>query len=171
MKTTFLLRDDLAQVVLTPETKHESTLLGMLHEGDRDVAVYRGNFEECKAGYVREFGLGGTFSSGSPLTQPDTVLVLRPRAETPAPPLYTDAHPESDLCKLRDGTWVYRNHAGVWQTCPPPFPPDKTYEVQQLKAELRIIRDQYVLHRGDMTNRSALDAIATICNNALGDDK
>lgn len=209
MKTTFLVRDGLSQVVLHPETRAERAVLDLL-DGDHKVVVHRAQFSETHGGYVREFEGRRRFSSFDPPQHlPDAVLVLRPaeRPDVEPPPGATD------LCKLRDGTWVYRNHAGTWQTCPPPFPPatasfppddvntyfrktaDDTWqvydrqsrvwhpttglpgaderctqtEVERLTETLRLIRDQYVVNRGDMSDGAALQAIKKICTEVLGE--
>jgi len=165
VKTTFLVRDGLTKVVLHPETPVERAVLDLVQRG-QSVEVHRAQFAETRGGFVRQFGLGGHSAVGSDHL-PDLVLVLRP-AEFKVPDV--EPPPETaDLCKLRDGTWVYRNHAGTWQPCPPPFPTDRSKEVDLLTATLRLVRDQYVVNRGDLPDQAALDAIKKICTEALGD--
>lgn len=74
MKCAFYLVDGLAQVVLTPETKAETAILDTLHDGPRDIAVCKGQFAECRGGWIR--GLGGA----SQQANQSTMLVLRPAA-------------------------------------------------------------------------------------------
>lgn len=162
MKTTFLVRDGLCQVVLHPETKAERAVLDLV-SADQSVTVHRAQFAETQGGFVRQFGLGGHFALGSDHHLPDTVLVLRPM-ETSG----TDVEPppvDVDLCRKSDGTWVYRNHAGTWQTCPPPF--DQTYEVQQLRGEMATI---LAVCDGNLVDTSKLRDVRLVANKALGRD-
>lgn len=75
MKIALYIEDGLEQVVLTPETDTERRILAKLHEADRDVFVKHGGFYYCHGGWMRESG--GSDSS---------MLVLRPKAKTPAEP-------------------------------------------------------------------------------------
>lgn len=169
MKTTFLVRDGLCQVVLHPETKAERAVLDLV-SADQSVTVHRAQFAETQGGLVRQFGLGGHYGAVSDHL-PDTVLVLRPM-ETSG----TNVEPppaDVDLCRKSDGTWVYRNHAGTWQTCPPPFPPDRSYEVGQNKADFIAIRDIAAVSpaRGHVATPDVvrnLAKIVEICTIALG---
>lgn len=221
MRVTFLLRDGLSQVVLTPATKADRAVLELLHDGSKVVEVHRAQFSETRGGFVRQFRLDGHSLAGSD-NLPDTVLVLRPAGDLPDDLVSLPA--EADLCKLRDGTWVYRNHAETWQHCPSPVtqtsvetrvetfvPPDDvnayfrrtaddtwqvydrqsrvwhpttglpevagwTYEAEQLKAELRAVRDLARASNpqgGQGVSVSAvcenMTKVVAICDNALGD--
>jgi hypothetical protein len=119
VKTTFLVRDGLCQVVLHPETPVERAVLDLV-SSDQSVEVHRTQFAETRGGFIRQFGLSGHTAVGSDY-RPDLVLVLRP-AEVEAPSVEPPPA-TADLCRVSDGTWVYRNHAGTWQPCPSPVDP------------------------------------------------
>lgn len=75
MKIALYITDGLEQIVLTPETDMEKSILGSLRKGDRDMSIVTGQFYECQGGWLRE-GRG-----------PDsTMIVLRPKP-APAPEL------------------------------------------------------------------------------------
>lgn len=67
MKIAFYMEDGLEQIVLTPESDFEKSMLGKLHDG-RDLSIKRGSFYECQGGWVRQRGGDDT----------STMLVLRP---------------------------------------------------------------------------------------------
>jgi hypothetical protein len=95
------------------------------------------------------------------------VEARRVLANDPSPPSALPG--DADLCKLHDGTWVYRNHAGTWQTCPPPFPTDQTYEVQQLRGEMAAILEHCTKETG-FDASTKLKAIRSLVETALGRD-
>lgn len=53
MKIALYIEDGLEQIVLTPETKTEESILGKLHDGDRELSIKRGGFYNCQGGWVR----------------------------------------------------------------------------------------------------------------------
>lgn len=55
MKIALYIEDGLEQIVLTPETDTEKGILGKLHDG-RQLNIVRGQFYECRGGWVRENG-------------------------------------------------------------------------------------------------------------------
>jgi hypothetical protein len=212
VKTTFLVRDGLCQVVLHPETKAERAVLDVVGgvDDEMSVEVHRAQFSESQAGYVRDYSRfrDDPFAAGAHL--PDLVLVLRPvevssvQVDLSVPDL---SPPPSDvvLCKRSDGTWIYRDYARLWHECPAPdggwVPPDdvntyfrktqddtwqvytrdtrawfpstgvpefdQTYEVEQLRADLRAVND-LATQATDATANGVLSKIRGICDDALG---
>lgn len=67
MKIALYIEDGLEQIVLTPESKHETNLLALLANGKRTVEFKQGRFFENQAGWVRH-----TNEATS------TMIVLRP---------------------------------------------------------------------------------------------
>lgn len=56
MKIALYIEDGLEQIVLTPEGETEKRVLGMLHDGSREMSVVRGGFYFCHGGWMRESG-------------------------------------------------------------------------------------------------------------------
>lgn len=145
MKTTFLVRDGLCQVVLHPETATERAVLDLV-QGGMSVDVHRAHFAEARTGFVRQFGLEGHSYVGSdPL--PDTVLVLRPeetQVRVQTTPVETFTPPDdvnTYFRKTADDTWqVYDRQSRVWHpTLGQPEVAGWTYEEQQLRGEMAAI--------------------------------
>ena len=63
MKIALYIEDGLEQIVLTPETDTEKSILGKLSDGDRDMSIYRGEFYACSGGWTRQSALGGDNST------------------------------------------------------------------------------------------------------------
>lgn len=72
MRVALYIDDGLEQVVLTPETDAENTILNMLHDGTRKLLIKRGDFYACRGGWVRE-GTAPTV----PTQRSSTMLVLK----------------------------------------------------------------------------------------------
>jgi hypothetical protein len=53
MKIALYIEDGLEQIVLHPETDTEKSILGKLHDGSRQLAIYRGEFYACQGGWTR----------------------------------------------------------------------------------------------------------------------
>lgn len=53
MKIALYIEDGLEQIVLTPTTASERSILNRLHDGTRQLAIRRGAFYECKGGWTR----------------------------------------------------------------------------------------------------------------------
>lgn len=70
MKIALYIEDGLEQVVLTPQTPTEKTLLGKLFDGKQLVEIKRGSFYECQGGYMRH-------PSERAQTDESVMLVLR----------------------------------------------------------------------------------------------
>lgn len=84
MKIALYIEDGLEQIVLTPESETEKSILAKLHDGSRSFDLKRGSFYACKGGWVRH--AAQTYTSGlySPSESQDdesTMIVLRPDAE------------------------------------------------------------------------------------------
>lgn len=77
MKIALYIEDGLEQIVLTPDSPSETALLGKLHDGTRELSVYRGSFYECAGGWVRH----------AKKDDSSTMIVLRPKppAREPQP--------------------------------------------------------------------------------------
>ena len=50
MKIALYIEDGLEQIVLTPENKTETNILGKMHDGTRELAIRRGTFYACQGG-------------------------------------------------------------------------------------------------------------------------
>lgn len=87
MRSAFYQEGEFAQVVLTPETEHERTVLKMLK--DKGVwDTYIGGFYHCRGGWLRQSAngrLSPPFNSvyGNPLDESDTSLILVLKGEEP----------------------------------------------------------------------------------------
>lgn len=101
MKTTFLVRDGLCQVVLHPETPVERAVLDLV-SSDQSVEVHRAQFTEIQGGYIRDFSRFSTSPFDSPAHLPDTVLVLRPKEPKVVAPGPKVAHLVGTLRLIRD---------------------------------------------------------------------
>lgn len=67
MKIALYIEDGLEQIVLTPESDTEKGILGKLHDGTRQLSIFKGEFYGCRGGWVRhQARLHGTFDSSSP---------------------------------------------------------------------------------------------------------
>lgn len=82
MKIALYIEDGLEQIVLTPESKQESDILGRIHDGSRSIELRRGDFYECRGGWVRwKQPQSGMFSHGDSRNHDEsTMIVLRERA-------------------------------------------------------------------------------------------
>lgn len=54
MKIALYIEDGTEQIVLTPETATEKSIVGKLHDGQRRLSVHKGSFYECRGGWVRQ---------------------------------------------------------------------------------------------------------------------
>jgi hypothetical protein len=69
MKIALYIEDGLEQVVLTPQTDTEKSILAKIH--DRELTIHTGEFYSCIGGWTRR-GSGNS----------STILVLRERRDT-----------------------------------------------------------------------------------------
>jgi hypothetical protein len=54
MKIALYIEDGREQIVLTPESDTERSLLGKLHDGTRAISIHRGSFYPCQGGWTRQ---------------------------------------------------------------------------------------------------------------------
>jgi len=76
MKIALYIEDGLEQIVLTPETDTEKSILGKLHDGSRDLQIARGAFYACRGGWTR-FKADRYSPYGSLDEDDSTMIVLR----------------------------------------------------------------------------------------------
>lgn len=86
MKIALYIEDGLEQIVLTPESKTEKSILDKLHDGSRSLNIHRGSFYECRGGYARytpywQSSIYGGSSGGDE----STMVVLRPIPKSSEP--------------------------------------------------------------------------------------
>lgn len=53
MKIALYIEDGLEQIVLTPESDTEKSILGKIHDGSRELDIQRGSFFDCRGGWKR----------------------------------------------------------------------------------------------------------------------
>lgn len=54
MKTAIYIEDGRTQLVLTPESEWEKSVIRAIELGGQNVSIQRGSFYECQGGWVRE---------------------------------------------------------------------------------------------------------------------
>jgi hypothetical protein len=84
VKIALYIEDGLEQIVLTPETKTEESILGKLHDGSRQLSIKRGEFYECRGGWVRHsasYTAGGYYEPTYNASDKSTMIVLRAASE------------------------------------------------------------------------------------------
>jgi hypothetical protein len=81
MKIALYIEDGLEQIILTPETKTERSLLQKLHDDDRELQICRGAFYETRGGWVRQGPTGSGLYDPPDSKDESTMIVLRKRAE------------------------------------------------------------------------------------------
>lgn len=69
MKIALYIEDGLEQIVLTPESDTEKSILGKLHDGTRSLDIKKGEFYACQGGWTRH-GL-------SQSSDASTMIILR----------------------------------------------------------------------------------------------
>jgi hypothetical protein len=67
VKIALYIAEGVEQLVLTPDSDHEKSLLGKLSAKDRVLSIHHGSFYECRGGWIRH-GQDDT----------STMIVLRP---------------------------------------------------------------------------------------------
>lgn len=72
MKTAVVIADGLRQIVLTPESDEEKSIIRTLTNQEWNVEIKKGTFYICQGGYVR-FGIGDTVGGGDE----GAIIVLR----------------------------------------------------------------------------------------------
>jgi hypothetical protein len=85
MKIALYIEDGVEQVVLTPQSSTEKAILAKLHDGSRNLQLYRGAFYGCRGGWTRwqEPPAAGQFHrNGIENDDNSTILVLLKKEET-----------------------------------------------------------------------------------------
>lgn len=80
MKIALYIEEGLEQIVLTPESATEKSILGKMHDGTRQLDIKRGAFYACRGGWVRhgETGYGSIYDVGTRNDDESTMVILRP---------------------------------------------------------------------------------------------
>lgn len=84
MKIALYIEDGLEQIVLTPESETEKSILDKIHDGSRTVEIKRGAFYGNRGGWTRWKQKDmSPFAYGGNSTEDDvsTMVVLRPAPE------------------------------------------------------------------------------------------
>jgi hypothetical protein len=53
MKTAIYISEGITQLVLTPESDWEKSIISQVSQGEQQAHIYRGSFYECQGGWVR----------------------------------------------------------------------------------------------------------------------
>lgn len=67
MRIAIVIEDGRKQIVLTPETDHETACLEGLHDNGAGLRIHKGHYYHCRGGWTRQ---GNEFEKDS------TILVL-----------------------------------------------------------------------------------------------
>lgn len=86
MKIALYIEDSLEQIVLTPESEMEQSILGKLHDGSRKLSIKRGSFYGCQGGWVRQREVLNYGYSHSTSEDVSTMIVLAETKDTPDAP-------------------------------------------------------------------------------------
>jgi hypothetical protein len=76
MKIALYIEDGIEQIVLTPQSDTEKSLLGKLHDGSRRMEIHRGEFYNCQGGWVRHGFVGMDDAAARDIS---TIIVLKAR--------------------------------------------------------------------------------------------
>lgn len=71
MKIALYIEDGFEQIVLTPQSETERSILDKMHDGSRSLELKRGSFYGCRGGWVRHRDVGDD----------STIMVLRANQE------------------------------------------------------------------------------------------
>jgi hypothetical protein len=83
MRIALYIQDGLEQIVLTPESTTEKSILGKLHDGSRKFELHKGSFYACRGGWVRHrMAWRGTFDFHD-RDDESTILVMTPPEPVP----------------------------------------------------------------------------------------
>jgi len=80
VKVALFIEEGREQIILTPETDLERTLLSKMTDASRVMAVKAGNFYQCRGGWTRQSNVVTT-AFGGELELTSTMIVL----DAPAP--------------------------------------------------------------------------------------
>lgn len=81
MKIALYIEDGIEQIILTPQTPVEKSILAKLHDASRTVDLKRGQFYECRGGWVRFNGNGLNAETNVETSTDSTMIVLRRKTE------------------------------------------------------------------------------------------
>ena len=65
MKTTLVIQDGKHQVVLTPETEHETAVLKLIESKEVETTIKIGHFSECQGGWIRRYAYKPPYGDSS----------------------------------------------------------------------------------------------------------
>jgi hypothetical protein len=85
MKIALYIEDGLEQIVLTPETETERSILGKMHDGSREFSLKRGSFYQTRGGWQRYHAQWGDFSGSSSADDESTMIILRQKLDAGVP--------------------------------------------------------------------------------------
>jgi len=54
MKVAFFVEEGREQVILTPETASEKSIISRMHDGTRVISILKGEFYRCQGGWSRQ---------------------------------------------------------------------------------------------------------------------
>jgi hypothetical protein len=80
MKIALYIEDGLEQLVLTPESPHEKSLLESMHREDRDLRITRGSFYACRGPERNDASMFGGGYVRQSTNDDSTVVVLRKKS-------------------------------------------------------------------------------------------
>lgn len=82
MKTALYIKENIQQVVLTPENEHEKNLLLLVNKKGVETTIKTGTFEECQGGWIRHYSGNYSEMYGVQNDRMDSLmLVLRENKE------------------------------------------------------------------------------------------
>jgi hypothetical protein len=85
MKIALYIEDGLEQIVLTPDSETEKSILDKIHDGTRELRIARGSFYGCRGGWTRWKDQPRHSVYGSEINDESTMIVLAKPAAAPAP--------------------------------------------------------------------------------------
>lgn len=82
MKIALYIEDGLEQLVLTPDSEYERTMLQKIHDGARDLSIKSGGFYRCRGGWTRHKQMPHSpFDSATNDEDESTIIVLTRKPE------------------------------------------------------------------------------------------
>lgn len=85
MKIALYIEDGLEQIVLTPETETEESILSKFHDGERELKILRGGFYNCNGGWTRQRDIhySTAFGGNERKSDESTIILLEKREIEP----------------------------------------------------------------------------------------
>lgn len=79
MKIALYIEDGLEQIVLTPESDTEKSILQKLHDGSRKFELAKGSFYECRGGWMRhrQHFVSDAYGLQREVNDESTMIVMR----------------------------------------------------------------------------------------------